>query len=361
MKIVSLVGARPQFVKEALINAAVRRSGAWQHVLVHSGQHYDEAMSDVFFQELGIPAPTHHLGVGSGSHAAMTAAVLVAMENVLLQERPDALLVYGDTNTTLAGGLAAAKLHIPVIHVEAGIRQKPASMPEEINRVVTDHLSSILCCCSDLSYRNLRNEGITAASEVTGDVMYDMFLHMKQYFRPEAACHQYGVSSDGFLVATVHRDFNADAPQALRGILDGLSCLHDETGLPVLLTLHPRTRKNIAAFDLERLTEGLRVLPPLGYVDLMSLVSAAAAVVTDSGGLQKEAYYAGRRSVVVMPDTGWRELVECGWNVLAAPEKRTILDAGRQALAPHSMPQQLYGAGNAAQCIVDFVVHSLGT
>lgn len=359
MKIISLVGARPQFIKEALLSAAVRETQAWSHVLVHSGQHYDPAMSGIFFEELGIPTPSHHLGIGSGSHAEMTAAALVATERVLLQERPDALLVYGDTNTTLAGALAAAKLGVPTIHVEAGIRQQPATMPEEINRILTDRLSAILCCCSELASDNLKREANPAVSTVTGDIMYDLFLRMRPRFTPDSLCQRHGVEPGRFLVSTVHRDFNTDTPAPLTGILTGLSRLTQDTGMPVLLPVHPRTRKNIAQFGLDTLAGPLRLLSPLGYLDLMSLVTASAGVVTDSGGLQKEAYYAQRRAVVVMPDTGWRELTACGWNILAAPDEDAILLAGRRMLEPHPYPQAVYGAGDAASRIVAVVTASL--
>ena len=350
VKLFSLVGARPQFVKEALLGEAVRASGAWEHVLVHSGQHYDAAMSDIFFQELGIPEPKYHLGVGSGSHGAMTAAVLAAMERVLLDERPDGLIVYGDTNTTLAGALAAAKLHIPVVHVEAGIRQEPKTMPEEINRVLTDRLSSVMCCCSQPGADNLRRENLTQGVQVTGDIMYDLFLRLRPRFRPEEACRRFGVEPGRFLMATLHRDYNVDNPAALRGCLEGLARLGAAGGLAALLPLHPRTRKNMAAFGCA--AGGVTLLDPLGYLDLMSLVAASALVVTDSGGLQKEAFYAGKRAVVVMPDTGWRELTDCGWNILAAPEARAVENAGLSALETRPHPGFLYGGGDAVKRII---------
>ena len=352
MKILSLVGARPQFVKEALIGTAARAEGAWEHILVHSGQHYDVNMSDVFFQELGIPAPKHHLGIGSGSHAAMTAAALVAMENVLQQERPDALLVYGDTNTTLAGALAASKLAIPVIHVEAGIRQYPKSMPEEINRVLTDHLSRLFCCCSEQAARNLEAENIREGVKVVGDVMYDVFLRMRPHFVREACCAKYGLAPGRFVVATLHRDFNVDMPAKLEGMLKGLARFQEESGFRVLLPLHPRTRKRVSEFSLADVASAISCVEPLGYVELMSLVSASALVVTDSGGLQKEAYYAGRRAVVVMPDTGWRELTDCGWNVLCDPAAHDLNAACHETLRAMPCPKSIYGEGDAAVRII---------
>ena len=354
MKVVSLVGARPQFIKEALVGEAARRAGAWEHVLVHSGQHYDAVMSDIFFTELGIPEPKYHLGVGSGTHGAMTAAALTGVEQVLLQEKPDALLVYGDTNTTLAGAIAAAKLHIPVVHVEAGIRMEPKTMPEEINRILTDRITTVACCCSELGRENLAKEGLIKGVHVTGDVMVDLFLRMQPIFKSDEVCSRFGVTPERFVVATLHRDYNVDTPASLRGCLGGLSQLVAE-GYQVLFPVHPRTRKNMREFSCEEAARGITIIDPLGYQDLMGLVSVAAFVVTDSGGLQKEAFFAGKRSVVVMPDTGWRELTGCGWNVLAAPEVRSIVTAGNEVadLCPH--PGPIYGKGEAADKIIQAV------
>lgn len=359
MKLVSLVGARPQFVKETLVGEAARRLGAWRHILVHSGQHYDANMSDVFFEELGIPQPDYHLGIGSGSHARMTAAALTGMEDILLKEAPDALLVYGDTNTTLAGALAAAKLHIPVVHVEAGIRMQPRTMPEETNRVLTDRISAVMCCCSDLGRRNLAAEGLTAGVAVTGDVMYDLFLRLRPRFTPEAACANAGLAPEGFVLATLHRDYNVDTPDSLRGLLEGLAAVQEEYGLPVLLPLHPRTRKRAGEFGLESLLGGLRTCEPLGYLELMSLTSAARLVVSDSGGLQKEAYYAGKRCAVMMPDTGWRELTDARWNALCAPERESILETVGTLLGPAERPESVYGDGTAAERIIAGVLDAL--
>ena len=359
MIIVSLVGARPQFIKEALVGAAVREHAAWRHVLVHSGQHYDADMSDVFFQELDIPKPDYHLGIGSGSHARMTAAALTGVEDILLGETPDALLVYGDTNTTLAGALAAAKLHIPVIHVEAGIRMLPRTMPEEINRVVTDRLSVLMCCCSELGRRNLAAEGLTDGVHVTGDVMYDLFLRMRPRFTPEKTCAGNGLKPESFVLATLHRDYNVDTPASLRGMLEGLAAVQEVHALPILLPLHPRTRKRIQDFGLAPLLAGLRICEPLGYLETMSLTCASRFIISDSGGLQKEAYYAGKRCVVMMPDTGWRELTDCGWNVLCAPQRESILAAADRVMAAMPCPQAVYGDGAAAKKIIDSVLGAL--
>lgn len=358
MKILSLVGARPQFIKEALVGKEARETGAWEHRLVHSGQHYDTCMSDIFFQELHIPAPDYHLGVGSGTHGAMTAAILEKIEKILLDERPDGLLVYGDTNTTLAGALAAVKLCIPVIHIEAGIRMAPKTMPEEINRALTDRMATLLCCCSDLGRANLAAEGLQKGVIVTGDVMYDLFLRMRSHFS-RVKLTQYGVNEGNFILATLHRDYNVDNPNALGAILQGLMRLKEESSLPVLLPVHPRTRKRIDGYEHTTLTREIVCIPPIGYLELMALLCSAAFVVTDSGGLQKEAFYAGKRAIVIMPDTGWRELIECGWNILVAPDENAIALSGHRIHVDCKHPGPLYGDGHAAENIVKVILNTL--
>ncbi|MBQ3060729.1 MAG: UDP-N-acetylglucosamine 2-epimerase (non-hydrolyzing) [Desulfovibrio sp.] len=356
MKVVSLVGARPQFVKEALVGEAVRRFDAWHHILVHSGQHYDGNMSDIFFQELGIPRPDYHLGIGSGSHAHMTAAALTGMEEILLEEKPDALLVYGDTNTTLAGALAATKLHVPVIHVEAGIRMRPRTMPEEINRVLTDRISSVMCCCSELGRHNLAAEGLSNGVYVTGDVMYDLFLRMRPRFTPDETCTAMSLCPGEFALATLHRDYNVDTPASLRGMLEGLAAVQEISGLAVLLPLHPRTRKRVREFGLTPLLTALRTCDPIGYLEAMSLTCAARFVITDSGGLQKEAYYAGKRCAVMMPDTGWRELTDSGWSTLCNPDRESIVQAVSRIMTPVACPNGIYGNGKASENIISAVL-----
>ncbi len=352
MKVVSFVGARPQFIKEAVLGAAVRSAGVWRHVLVHSGQHYDAMMSDVFFEELGMPKPDYFLGVGSGSHAKQTAEALVRIEEVLVSERPDLVLVYGDTNTTVAGALAAAKLKIPVAHVESGIRQRPKSMPEEINRVVTDHISTHLFCCSELAASNLEREGIVDGVHVVGDVMYDLYRMMAPRFDPRGACERFGLEYENFVLCTLHRDFNVDDETPLSGILKGIRAIRERTGCEVLFPIHPRTRKRVSEFGLDDLVAPLRLCDPLGYLDLQSLAGACRFAVTDSGGFQKETYFAGKRAIVVMPDTGWRELVESRWNVLCAPEEADMLRAAERVVEDIALPGELYGNGHAAEIII---------
>lgn len=359
MKVLSLIGARPQFIKEALVGAAVRERNAWQHVLLHSGQHYDTNMSDVFFEELGIPQPEYYLGIGSGSHASMTAKALTATENILLQEKPDALLVYGDTNTTLAGALAAAKLAIPIIHIEAGIRMMPRTMPEEINRVLTDRIATVMCCCSQLGQENLAADGIHKGVFVTGDVMYDLYCRMQSHFTPEALCTRYNIRPQKFVLTTLHRDYTVDNAIALTSVVDGLIWLQKEYGLRVLWPVHPRARKRLVEFDLMAKAQHCLLVEPLGYMDLMSLLGAASFVISDSGGLQKEAYYAHKRCVVLMPDTGWRELIDNGWNVLSQPSCKGIQEGVQRMLDPVPCIPHVYGQGNAAQQSVDAILQSI--
>ena len=332
---------------------------AWEHILVHSGQHYDAIMSDVFFEELGMPEPKYHLGVGSGSHGQMTAAALVGFEKVLLEEKPDGVIVYGDTNTTLAGALAAAKLHIPIVHIEAGIRMFPKTMPEEINRVLTDRISAVMCCCSDLGVANLEKEGIVQGVHNTGDIMYDCYLHMEKKFDLSLAQKEYGLADNSYYVATMHRDYNVDDPASLKNIVIGLSEAADANGKKVLFFVHPRTKARLAELGNLAISDSLMVHGSVGYLELMSLVKASAGVITDSGGLQKEAYFAGKRAVVVMPDTGWQELVDCGWNILASPQVEEIVR--KTATILNSVPVQsaIYGNGKAAEQIVSAITGSL--
>lgn len=357
-KIISFIGARPQFIKEALLGRRARELKAWNHVLVHSGQHYDLCMSDIFFQELGIPQPDHHLGIGSGSHAAMTAQSMLALESVLLQEKPDALLLYGDTNTTLAGALVACKMDIPVIHVEAGIRMQPENMPEEINRRLVDRVSAVLCCCSGIARKNLEHEGITRGVSVTGDIMYDIFLQMQPLFSSSDILEKMGVTKGGYIVVTLHRNYNVDCKEHLEAVLAGLESIA-LSGLEVLFPVHPRTKKRMQEFALETQAQHVRFLAPAGYLELMALVENAAFVITDSGGLQKESYYAGKRSIVIMPDSGWRELVETGWNILCSPDAQKLKDTALMLDPTISPPPAVYGSGNAAEAIIEAVKATL--
>jgi len=346
VRFLTVLGARPQFVKAAPLSSALRRRFA--EVLVHTGQHYDHEMSGVFFEELGIPAPDHHLEVGSGPHGEQTGVMLARLEAVMQRERPDIVLVYGDTNSTLAGALAAAKLQIPVAHVEAGLRSFNRAMPEEINRVVTDHLSTWLFAPSAHAAQQLSAEGIGRGVHVVGDIMLDAVLQHAERARqvspyPQAA----NVAAGEYYLCTVHRAENTDVAQRLRDILAALGRLDQ----PVVLPLHPRTRKRLAEFGL---TPGpnVRVIEPVGYLDMLQLERSATAILTDSGGVQKEAYYLEVPCVTLREETEWVETVVVGWNVVTGTDPDAIAEAverHRDVRPPHP---SLYGHGDAAERIV---------
>lgn len=344
-KILSIVGARPQFIKEAALQKALQDTDM-QEVLVHSGQHYDLNMSDIFFSTLQMRTPDYFLNIGSGRHGEITGKMMGAVEEIMLKERPDLVLVYGDTNTTLAGALAAVKLKLPIAHVEAGIRQEPKDMPEEINRVLTDRTSNWLFCVSDLAKNNLAAEGITKGVFVTGDIMLDIYQLMQPQLTPEIYMQKYDLQPGRFVIATIHRDFNTDHPAVLKKIVDGLNEISKD--FQVVFPVHPRTAKVMAEHGIQTL---FPCIPPIDYLELQSLTLAAKAVITDSGGYQKEAYFANKRAVVVMPDTGWRELVQAGWNVLATPD--SITSAFEEVLRPAiNVPSDIYGTGATAREIV---------
>ncbi|HPQ07573.1 MAG TPA: UDP-N-acetylglucosamine 2-epimerase (non-hydrolyzing) [Syntrophales bacterium] len=357
MKIVTVVGARPQFIKAACLSRAVRDEGEGfiEEVLVHTGQHYDDGLSAVFFRELAIPEPAYHLGVGSGSHGEQTGRMLAAVERVLEAERPAWVLVYGDTNSTLAGALAAAKLHIPVAHVEAGLRSYNRLMPEEINRVISDHLASLLFCPGRRAVANLAAEGITKGVVETGDIMADALAYAAGRMETDpggTVARRLGLEPGGYLLATVHRSENTDDPGRLGGIMEALEDLARET--PVVLPLHPRTEKALrTSFPglLERRVPGLIVLEPVGYFDMIGLQKGARVILTDSGGVQKEAYWLGVPCVTLRDETEWVETVAAGWNVLAGTDRERIIRAVRDSRVPGSRPP-LYGDGRAAARIL---------
>lgn len=351
-KVISLVGARPQFIKEAVVNKAVRDTNVWRHVLVHSGQHYDFNMSGTFFDELGIPKPDYFLGVGSGSHAVQTADAMCKFEEVLLKEKPDLVMVYGDTNTTLAGALDAAKLHIPIAHVESGPRTYNKLFPEEVNRVLTDHISDILFACTELNVENLRREGITEGVYNVGDVMYDLYLKMLPRLNPMAEMQRYGLRDNGYVLVTIHRDFNTDNKERFAAILKGLNTAAQDDGLQILFPMHPRARKKAAEFGLEHLLEKLVTTEPLGYIELMSLLQNAKYAVTDSGGFQRETYWAHKRALLVMPQ-GWQEITDTGWHLLENdPCGINWLKEIEKLQQPMDYPGSIFGDGHAAEKIV---------
>lgn len=317
LTVVSIVGARPQFIKAGMVSRALRATGQVREVLVHTGQHYDDNMSRIFFEELEIPEPDYNLGVGSASHGAQTGRMLEAIERVLLAERPDWVLVYGDTNSTLAGALAAVKLHIPVAHVEAGLRSFNRRMPEEINRVLTDHASDLLFAPTATAVANLKREGIPDERiHLVGDVMYDAALFYGAKAEQQSRIlERLGLRPKSYVLVTVHRAENTDDPQRLRAIFEGLAKV--ARCLPVVVPVHPRTR---AALGRLGMTDGplssLSLIDPVGYLDMVLLEKHASVIATDSGGLQKEAFFYGVPCVTLRQETEWTELVDLGWNQL---------------------------------------------
>lgn len=354
MKVLTLVGARPQFVKAWPVSRALRAAGITE-ALVHSGQHYDDAMSQVFFDQLALDTPTRHLNIGSGSHGAQTGRMMIAVEEACLEMAPDCVIVYGDTNTTLAGALVACKLRIPLAHIEAGLRSGNRAMPEEYNRIVADHCSDMLLCPTQNAVDILAREGRVAGVHMVGDVMYDAALHFGAVAREKSTVlTELGVERGGYYLATIHRPQNADDPAALGNIMDALVALDT----PVVLPLHPRTRAQLIAHeDVAARVRGSRVCltSPRGYIDMLMLEQFAKAILTDSGGVQKEAYFFGVPCVTLRPETEWTETVASGWNVLVGTSPDAILSAARAATRPSAVVPTLFGDGRAAEKIADIL------
>lgn len=351
-KIVTIVGARPQFIKAAAVSRVIRNDYAsrLEEVIVHTGQHYDANMSQVFFDELDIPQPKYNLEISGGSHGAMTGRMLEGIEKVLLDEQPDWVLVYGDTNSTLAGALAAVKLHIPVAHVEAGLRSFNMRMPEEVNRILTDRVATLLFCPTDVAVGHLANEGLVKGVSNVGDVMYDVALHYRQRCGDAAAVlKRYGVSPGDFVLATCHRAENTDDLERLRGICQGLSDVAAQ--VPVVLPLHPRTRRLVVEAGLAPLLEQVRLVDPLAFMEMIALEQSARVIVTDSGGVQKEAFFYGVPCVTMRDETEWVETVELGWNKLVGASRPAIANAVLSA-APPGGKASPYGDGHASEKIV---------
>ncbi len=351
MKVVTIVGARPQFIKAAPVSRELRK--AHSEVLVHTGQHYDDNMSAVFFEELEIPAPDYNLGVGSGPHGAQTGAMLAGIEEILVRERPDWVLVYGDTNSTLAGALAAAKLHIKLAHVEAGLRSFNRAMPEEINRVLTDHVSDLLLCPSQTAVDNLANEGVTRGVHLVGDVMADALAFAAQRARTRSTIlGRLGLAEHGYFLATVHRAENTDDPARLRSILAAFDALGETVVFPV----HPRTRKALEGLGYRpEPPSQVRLIEPVGYLDMVMLEQAARMILTDSGGIQKEAYWLGVLCITLRNETEWVETVETGWNVLAGSSGDRILEMAR-SFAPPTERLTLFGQGQSTGAIAGLLM-----
>jgi len=357
----TIVGARPQFIKAAAVSRSIARHAVCREHMVHTGQHYDANMSDLFFAELEIPAPATHLGIGSGGHGEQTGRMLAGLEEAMTSAKPDWVLVYGDTNSTLAGALAASKLHIPVAHVEAGLRSFNRRMPEEVNRVVSDHVSDLLFVPTREAAGNLAREGIDDDKVVfVGDVMFDVVRHMSARANSDLV-ERLGLQGRDYVAATIHRAENTDDPRRLAAIMQAFGEIGRDT--PVVLPLHPRTRARLETRDMA-LPEGIIATDPLGYVDMTALVRSARAVATDSGGLQKEAYFHGIPCVTLRDETEWVELVEMGWNRLLPPSDSETLIAGIRAVIAAPRPARSgetpYGEGDAAERIVRHLADAAG-
>ena len=353
MKILTIIGARPQFIKAAPLSAELRKRH--NEVLVHTGQHYDANMSDVFFDELGIPKPDYNLGIGGGTHGEQTGRMLVAVEKVMMESRPDAVIVYGDTNSTVAGALAAAKLHIPIAHVEAGLRSFNRDMPEEINRIIADHLSSWCFCPSDNSVKQLASEGILNNVYDVGDIMADSVRLFGPKARRESKILEKLVTGPKkFALATCHRPANTDNEEHLNTILKAFAALP----IPVVLPMHPRTRSAVKRYGLEEWLyrcDNIRCIDPVGYLDMLQLQQNAALIVTDSGGIQKEAYYCQVPCLTLRDETEWIETVAARWNYLCSIDKDMIIAKVKYLLSLEVMPDHpnMYGDGFSSKKIVE--------
>ncbi len=351
MRILSVVGARPQFVKLAPIAKAME--GRAEHVIVHTGQHYDELMSDVFFQDLGIPSPDYNLGVGSGKHGEQTGAMLAGLEKVFEEAKPDVVLVYGDTNSTLAAALAAVKIHIPVAHLEAGLRSFNRRMPEEHNRVLTDHASDLLLSPTQVGMGHLSNEGLAEKSVMVGDVMTDVLYQVREQLAAQGQPLPAGLEAGDYYVCTIHRPDNTDEPERLKAIIESLSALSK----PVLLLAHPRLKALAESHGIDLAAGSIVLNDPLAYPQLVNAVANSAGVVTDSGGLQKEAFLMRVPCTTIRPETEWVETVQLGWNVLVNDDLSQLAGAvERQAPTPTDATP--YGDGHAARRTVDALLEA---
>lgn len=342
MKILSIIGARPQFIKCAPLSRAIRKEHT--ETLVHTGQHYDPEMSEIFFKELNIPEPDYNLGIGSGSHAEQTGEMLIEIEKILLYEKPDIVLVYGDTNSTLAGALAASKLHIKVAHVEAGLRSFDRDMPEEINRVLTDHISDLLFCPTETAILNLKNEGITTSVYNVGDVMLDALKYnLKIAEEKVSVIEDIDLNSNEYMVATVHRASNTDNLRNLSAIVNAFC----DVDIPIVFPVHPRTEKYLKQYGLwDKLCEKVKVIPPIGYLEMLKLMAHSRKILTDSGGVQKEAYMLRVPCITMRENTEWVETVEDGWNVLVGADYEKIRDTILN-FEGDKIKGDVFGTGNA--------------
>ena len=364
MKIVTIVGARPQFIKAAPVSRAIQKSNQGDariqiaEVMVHTGQHYDDNLSQVFFDELEIRKPDYNLGVGSGSHGKMTGVMLARIEEVLLEEKPDSVLVYGDTNSTLAGALAAAKLHIPVAHVEAGLRSFNRQMPEEINRVLTDHVSTLLFCPTDTAVINLKKEGVSEGVFKVGDVMYDSVIYNIQLAEKRSQIiKKLKLEPKSYALATIHRAENTDSQDRLNSIFHAFERISSDE-LPFIIPLHPRTRKKIETFNLS--FNSLQLIDPVSYLDMLLLEKQAKTILTDSGGVQKEAFWLGVPCVILRNETEWVELIDQGFNFVAGTNIEAIYNAFKKMINKKVVNDlHLYDKGDAGRKIIEVIMQCI--
>ena len=379
-KIITIIGARPQIIKASAFSRAIENqySDQLEEILVHTGQHYDENMSQVFFEELGIPKPKYNLSVGSGSHGSQTAKMIEGLEQIFVNEKPDAVLVYGDTNSTIAGSLAAAKIHIPVIHVEAGLRSFFKAMPEEINRISCDHMSTILFTPTATGLENLKNEGFSMVNPKRatidqpavyhcGDVMYDNSLHFSELSdQTSKICSAFNLESNAFILCTIHRDTNTDNPKNLESIFSGLIQLVEATNMKLVLPLHPRTKHKLEEnlskelFNRVKNSENIIIIPPVGFLDIIALQKNAKLIVTDSGGLQKEAFFFKKPCLILRDQTEWIEIVDNGNAKLVGAKTEQIVAEGRKLIEEqHLTYPSFYGDGNAALFIAERIIEHI--
>lgn len=374
MKLLTIIGARPQIIKAAALSRAISNhfaSVVEEHIL-HTGQHYDENMSAIFFNELGIPHPQYNLGVGSGLHGEQTAKMIGGIEQTLMSDHYDGLVIYGDTNSTLAGAVAASKLHIPVFHIEAGLRSYNMSMPEEGNRIVADHLASICFAPTQTAVENLRKEGLTDSAALfadghkrlvvnSGDVMYDNSLYFAAIAEKQSTIlQQHNLQDNGYILATIHRDYNTDSPQRLTNILKALADIHSQSHQPVVLPLHPRTRAKLRQLpQLETLLDSFTIIPPAGFLDITLLERHANIVMTDSGGVQKEAFFFEKPCVILRSETEWVEIINHGAGIVADADYDKICQAHLSLAGKSVHFPQLFGDGHAAEQIVQNILNYL--
>lgn len=377
IKLVTIIGARPQIIKAAALSRAIKNnfSDKISEIIVHTGQHYDENMSQVFFDELGIPQPNYNLQVGSGSHGSQTASMIIKIEEILLNEKPNAIVLYGDTNSTLAGGIAASKIHVPVIHIEAGLRSFNKNMPEEINRILCDHVSTLLFSPTQTGYKNLLKEGFKENNSAPyhadnpkiyhcGDIMYDNSLYFSKVADTKIDIEkQYDIKKSNYILCTIHRNNNTDDASRLTILFDSLNTISEKEKIPVVLPLHPRTskllEKNVEASILKKTYNNplIKLVKPASFLEMTALEKNALLIITDSGGVQKEAFYFNKPCVILRSETEWLEQVECGAAIIADADKERVIAAFNK-FKNNSMLKfpSLYGDGKAAEFICEEIL-----